>query len=370
MKKIKVMPVFGTRPEAIKMAPVIMALRADERFETVVCATAQHRQMQDQALGVFGIQPDHDLNLMKPGQSLNDVVAGVLNQMGDLLEAVKPDWVLVQGDTSTAFAAGLAAFHARIAVGHVEAGLRSYQKYAPYPEEINRKMLSAITDLHFAPTPFAKQALQKEGFADKDIAVTGNTVIDALFWVLNHTQAAPIPELAAIPENAPVILVTGHRRENFGEGFRDICEALKQIAQQYPDYHIIYPVHLNPNVQKPVLSILGDINNIHLVEPMEYVSFIHLMQRSHFIISDSGGIQEESTALGKPVLVMRDVTERPEGVQAGVCQLVGTDVEKIVSGAKQMIEDENAYQQASSARQVFGDGTAAQKILEALVAWK
>jgi len=367
VRKLKVMPIFGTRPEAIKMAPVIMALRADPRFETVVCATSQHRHMQDQALSVFGITPEYDLNLMKPGQSLNDVVSGVLIRIGAVLEREQPDWVLVQGDTSTAFAAALAAFHARIAVGHVEAGLRSYQKFAPYPEEINRKMVSALADLHFAPTAFAREALVKEGVGARHVVVTGNTVIDALFWVLNHAWLEPVATLVDVPADTPLILVTGHRRENFGDGFQNICEALKQIANAHPDYQIVYPVHLNPNVQQPVLSLLGDIPNIRLLEPLGYVPFVNLMKRARFIISDSGGIQEEATALGKPVLVMRDVTERPEGVQSGVCQLVGTDVARIVGAAERLIRDPGVYRQAAAAREVFGDGMAAEKILAALL---
>jgi UDP-N-acetylglucosamine 2-epimerase (non-hydrolysing) len=367
MRKFKIMLVFGTRPEAIKMAPVIMALRAHAaEFDTVVCTTAQHREMQDQALKIFGIEPDYDLNLMQPAQSLNDVVARVLAGVGQILEQEKPDWVLVQGDTSTAFAAGLAAYHGQIPVGHVEAGLRTYRRYAPFPEEINRKMLSALCDLHFAPTETARRALLREGYADEHICVTGNTVIDALFWVLRHVPPSPPKELDILPTDAQMILITGHRRENFGKGFRNICEAFSQIAKNHPDWHIVYPVHLNPNVRRPVLSILDGLPNVHLTDPMDYVSFVHLMRRSRFIISDSGGIQEEATALGKPVLVMRDVTERPEGVAAGVCKLVGTDVKTIVTEAERLIREPMALHLARDARQLFGDGTAAQKILEAL----
>ncbi|MCP4698807.1 MAG: UDP-N-acetylglucosamine 2-epimerase (non-hydrolyzing) [Gammaproteobacteria bacterium] len=363
--KTKVMLVFGTRPEAIKMAPVVAELKKRSAdFIPVVCVTAQHRHMQDQALSVFGIKPDYDLDLMKPGQSLNDIVSRVLQGISEIFAREKPDYVLVQGDTSTAFAAALAAFHAQIAVGHVEAGLRTHQKYAPFPEEINRKMLSTIAEKHFAPTPFAGNVLRREGYVEDSIIVTGNTVIDALFWVLKNTQPAELPELQDIFPEKPIILVTGHRRESFGEGFHDICVGLKMIAEKYPHYHIVYPVHLNPNVQEPVLSLLGGIDNVRLMQPVEYVKFVHLMKRSKFIISDSGGIQEEATALGKPVLVMRDVTERPEGVEAGVCKLVGADAQRIAAEASRLIDDPEAY--AGNTTQLFGDGFAARRIVDAL----
>jgi len=364
---MKVMVVFGTRPEAIKMAPVIQILRQQMPDDTIVCATAQHRQMQDQALEVFNIKPDYDLDLMQPGQSLNDVVSRVLQQLSPVLIKEKPDYILVQGDTSTAFAAGLAAFQLQIKVGHVEAGLRTGDKTQPYPEECNRKMLSVITDKHFAPTERSKQNLLDEGYPESDIYVTGNTVIDALYHVLGNTQPKAIEALSELPDDAPLILVTGHRRENFGQGFEDMCHGLRRLATNYPDNHIVYPVHLNPNVQKPVLDILGGVDNIHLIEPQPYVEFVHLMKRALFLISDSGGIQEEATALGKPVLVMRSVTERPEGVDAGVCKLVGTDANLIVEEASRLLEDKGALAKAGQVKTLFGDGKAAQYIVKALL---
>ena len=362
------MVIFGTRPEAIKMAPVIQALRQRLPNGTLVCATAQHRQMQDQALAVFNIQPDFDLDLMRPGQSLNDVVSRVLKQLSPILEQQRPDYILVQGDTSTAFAAALAAFHLQIKVGHVEAGLRTGDRNQPYPEEINRKMLSCLADKHFAPTTWSKQNLLDEGYPDSSIYVTGNTVIDALYQVLKQTKPDPIAALQNLPDNAPLILITGHRRENFGSGFDHICQAIKTLAQKYPQHHFVYPVHLNPNVQKPVLSLLGNIPNIYLIEPQPYIQFIHLMQRAIFLISDSGGIQEEATALGKPVLVMRSVTERPEGINAGVCQLVGTDSQKIIQAATNLIEQPKHLIAAADSKHLFGDGHAARQIIEALLA--
>lgn len=368
--KTKILFAFGTRPEAIKMAPVIVELkRRSSEFTTVVCVTAQHREMQDQAIKVFGIKPDYDLNLMKPGQSLNEIASRVLQRIGEVLEKEKPDYVLVQGDTSTAFAASIAAFHLHIPVGHVEAGLRTYQKHSPFPEEVNRKMISVLADFHFAPTEHAKHNLLKEGYNIYSIFVTGNTVIDSLFWVLKHTkpQTYSIPELRNVPSEAPIILLTGHRRENFGGGLQDICIGIKSIAEKYSKFHIIYPVHLNPNVQNPVYSILGNIKNVHLIEPMGYVPFVHLMKKARFIISDSGGIQEEATALGKPVLVMRNVTERPEAIEVGICKLVGTNPKRLLSEATLLIEDENEYQKLSGANNIFGDGFAAKRIVDALL---
>ncbi len=364
---IKVLVVFGTRPEAIKLAPVIAELRqCSSNFTTVVCATSQHREMQDQVLRVFDIKPDYDLDLMKPNQSLNEIVSRVLLGISAVLKREKPNYVLVQGDTSSALAASLAAFHLQIPVGHVEAGLRTYHKYEPFPEEINRKMVSVLADLHFAPTEHAKSNLIREGHCADSVIVTGNTVIDALFSILNHTQMPSILKLRNVPSDAPIILVTGHRRENFGKGFQDICIGLKRIAEKHSDYHVIYPVHLNPNVQEPVFSLLGEIQNIHLIDPLEYVKFVHLMKRSEFIISDSGGIQEEATALGKLVLVMRDVTERPEAVEASVCKLVGTNPERIFSEATQLIEDKSEYHKVSNSTNIFGDGFAARRIVDAL----
>jgi UDP-N-acetylglucosamine 2-epimerase (non-hydrolysing) len=367
-KKIKILLAFGTRPEAIKMAPIALELAERRRdFTPVVCVTSQHRHMQDQALRVFHIKPDYDLDLMEPGQSLNQIVSSVLHRMPQVLEQERPDYVLVQGDTSTAFAVSLAAFHLQIPIGHVEAGLRTHRKYEPFPEEINRKMISVVADMHFAPTKYSKSNLIREGYDEDSIIVTGNTVIDALFWVLDHTEHQPIPELLDVSSEAPIILVTGHRRESFGKPFRDICIGLKSIAEKYPDHHIIYPVHLNPNVRKPVFSILENIENIHLTEPLEYASFAHLISRAKIIISDSGGIQEEAAALGKRVLVMRNVTERPEGVEAGVCKLVGTDPERIFSEAVLLLEGNNECRKVRNNVTVFGDGFAGRRIVDALL---
>lgn len=363
----KVMLIAGTRPEAIKMAPIfqVLSARAD-RFDVTVCATAQHRQMLDQVLRIFEITPKFDLDAMRPGQSLNGLVPEVMRGLDTVLQRERPDLVLVQGDTSSALAGAMAAFHLQIPVGHVEAGLRTYNKQAPYPEEVNRRLISAIADLHFAPTRHAGENLLREGVGQEDIEVTGNTVIDALFWVLANRHADVSGLLADVPWDAPWILVTGHRRESFGEGFRNICRALAELAARYPEQQIVYPVHLNPRVRETVFGMLGDARNIHLVEPMDYVPFVHLMQRSEFIISDSGGIQEEATALGKPVLVTREVTERPEAVMAGVCKLVGTDTEKILHEATALIEQNSVFQQNAGAREVYGDGHAAERIAAAI----
>jgi UDP-N-acetylglucosamine 2-epimerase (non-hydrolysing) len=367
-KKIQILLAFGTRSEAIKMAPIVIELIQRRRdFIPVVCLTSQHRQMQDQAVRVFDIRPDYDLNLMRPGQSLNEIVSSILRAIPEVLEKEKPDYVLVQGDTSTALAVSMAAFHLRIPIGHVEAGLRTYHKYEPFPEEINRKMISVIADTHFVPTKHSKSNLIKEGYDEDSIIITGNTVIDALFWVLDHTQPQQIPELMNLPSEIPIILVTGHRRENFGKRFQNICMGLKSIAEKYPKYNIIYPVHLNPNIKKPVFSILGNTENIHLVEPIGYANFVHLMNRSKIIISDSGGIQEEAAALGKRVLVMRNVTERPEAVEAGVCKLVGTDPERILSEAALLLEDHNEYCKVSNNVTLFGDGFAGRRIVDAIL---
>ncbi len=364
---IKVLVVFGTRPEAIKLAPVIAELgQRSSNFTTVVCATSQHREMQDQVLRVFDIKPDYDLDLMKPNQLLNEIASRVLLGISAVLERERPNYVLVQGDTSSALAASLAAFNLQIPVGHVEAGLRTHRKYEPFPEEINRKMVSVLADLHFAPTEHAKNNLIREGHCADSVIVTGNTVIDALFSILNHTQMPSILELRDVPSDVPIILVTGHRRENFGKGFQDICIGLKRIAEKRPDYHIIYPVHLNPNVQGPVFSLLGEIKNIHLIKPLEYVKFVHLMRKSEFIISDSGGIQEEATALGKLVFVMRDVTERPEAVESGMCKLVGTNPERIFSEAIRLIENKSECHKVINSTNIFGDGFAARRIVDAL----
>ncbi|KJR16045.1 UDP-N-acetylglucosamine 2-epimerase (non-hydrolyzing) [Vibrio sp. S234-5] len=372
MSKKKVLTVFGTRPEAIKMAPLVHALAADERFEAKVCVTAQHREMLDQVLELFEITPDYDLNLMKAGQTLNEVTARILLELKPVLQEFKPDVVLVHGDTATTFAASLAAYYEQIAVGHVEAGLRTGNIYSPWPEEANRKLTGALTTYHFAPTETSKQNLLQENYAPENIFITGNTVIDALLMVkekieqdadLKATLAAQFPYL---DESKKLILVTGHRRESFGGGFERICEALAKTAKQHPEVQILYPMHLNPNVREPVNRILGSVENVLLIEPQQYLPFIYLMDRAHIILTDSGGIQEEAPSLGKPVLVMRDTTERPEAVAAGTVKLVGTDVEKIVSNLNTLLSDSKAYQAMSFAHNPYGDGKACQRILDSL----
>lgn len=364
----KVLTVFGTRPEAIKMAPLVHALAADERLESKVCVTAQHREMLDQVLSLFEITPDYDLNLMKVGQTLNDVTARILLELKPVLQEFKPDVVLVHGDTATTFAASLAAYYEQIAVGHVEAGLRTGNIYSPWPEEANRKLTGALATYHFSPTETSKANLLREGYDQKNIFVTGNTVIDALLMVkdkidndltLSSSLAAKFPFL---DENKKLILVTGHRRESFGSGFERICEALAITAKTNPDIQILYPMHLNPNVRGPVNRILGSINNIILIEPQEYLPFIYLMMRSYIILTDSGGIQEEAPSLGKPVLVMRETTERPEAVAAGTVKLVGTDVNKIVTGLAELLNDNDAYQAMCFAHNPYGDGLSCKEI--------
>ncbi|ARR45717.1 UDP-N-acetylglucosamine 2-epimerase (non-hydrolyzing) [Vibrio campbellii] len=372
MSKKKILTVFGTRPEAIKMAPLVHALANDERFEAKCCVTAQHREMLDQVLELFEIKPDYDLNLMKAGQSLNDVTARILLELKSVLQEFKPDVVLVHGDTATTFAASLAAYYEQIEVGHVEAGLRTGNIYAPWPEEANRKLTGALTKYHFAPTETSQNNLLKENTNPADISITGNTVIDALLMVkdkidndaaLNEQLAAQFPMLK---EDKKLILVTGHRRESFGGGFERICEALACTAKENPDAQILYPVHLNPNVREPVNRILSNVDNVHLIEPQQYLPFIYLMSRAHIILTDSGGIQEEAPSLGKPVLVMRDTTERPEAVAAGTVKLVGTDVDKIVTGLEVLLKDEEAYKAMSFAHNPYGDGLACQRILDEL----
>lgn len=369
---MKVLSVFGTRPEAIKMAPLVHLLAKDSRFEAKVCVTAQHREMLDQVLELFEIKPDYDLNLMKVGQSLNEVTARIILELSPLLKEFKPDIVLVHGDTATTFAASLAAYYEQIAVGHVEAGLRTGNIYSPWPEEGNRKLTGALTKYHFAPTDTSKSNLLKENYPEKSIHVTGNTVIDALLMVknkiddnvsLSNTLSSHFPML---DKNKKLILVTGHRRESFGVGFERICEALALTAKKYPSSQILYPMHLNPNVREPVNRILKGINNIFLIEPQQYLPFIYLMNRAHIILTDSGGIQEEAPSLGKPVLVMRDTTERPEAVEAGTVKLVGTDVATITSAINELMENEDAYEAMSFAHNPYGDGNACSKILDVL----
>ena len=347
----KILAVFGTRPEAIKLAPVIRELAAHpEQFATHVCVSAQHRSMLDQVLETFAIRPQHDLQVMQPGQDLFEVTTRCVERLRPVLEAERPDWVLVQGDTTTTFAASLAAFYLGIRVGHVEAGLRTHDKLRPFPEEINRRLTTHLSDLHFAPTSGARDNLLREGIAAETIYVTGNTGIDALLYVREHCTASVsvIRGLERWKGDRPLVLVTGHRRESFGEGFRRICEALRQIALR-GDVDLIYPVHLNPNVQGPVRRLLGDLPNVFLIEPVEYVPFVVLMDRARLILTDSGGIQEEAPSLGKPVLVLRDVTERPEGVAAGNARLVGTDPDRIVSETARLLEDASEYARMSRA---------------------
>lgn len=371
------MLVFGTRPEAIKMAPLFHALKAcPEQFETKVCVTAQHRQMLDQVLRVFEINPDIDLNLMKAGQDLYDVTASVLLGMRDVLRQHKPDALLVHGDTTTSLAAAMAGFYAGVPVGHVEAGLRTHDVYAPFPEEFNRQVASKVTRWHFAPTEFSQQNLLNERVDEDQISVTGNTVIDALLWVLARidSDAGRQAELTSfmhsrLPfawQSERFILITGHRRENFGDGFLQICEALKDLAARYPNVHFVYPVHLNPNVQQPVKSLLADLLNVHLIEPLDYEPFVYLLKHSHIVLTDSGGIQEEAPSLGKPVLVMRDVTERPEAVDAGTVILVGANRERIVANVSELLENDATYKRMSRAHNPYGDGKACERIIDVL----
>lgn len=367
----KILLVFGTRPEAIKMAPLVKALQQHTGFESKVCVTAQHREMLDQVLELFEITPDFDLNLMKAGQSLNDVTAAILLQLKPVLEGFKPDVVLVHGDTATTLAASLAAYYQQIKVGHVEAGLRTGNIYNPWPEEGNRKLTGVLSHYHFAPTQNSVANLQKESITD-NIVETGNTVIDALLTVrdkitgdakLKQSMQAMFPMLDA---SKKLVLVTGHRRESFGGGFERICEALRQIALNHPEALIVYPVHLNPNVQEPVNRLLKGVENIHLIEPQQYLPFVYLMDQSYLILTDSGGIQEEAPSLGKPVLVMRETTERPEAVAAGTVELVGTDTQVITQAVAKLLQDAAHYQAMSQAHNPYGDGKACQRIVEFL----
>lgn len=364
---MKVLTVFGTRPEAIKMAPVVGALQSAPGLIGEVCVTAQHREMLDQVLNLFDIRPDYDLDVMRPGQGLTEITASVVRGMQPVLAESRPDVVLVHGDTTTTFAAALAAFYEKIPVGHVEAGLRTGDKYAPWPEEMNRRLAGAITTWHFAPTARARQNLLNEGVAESAITVTGNTVIDALLTVVKETRGddAVHGQFDFLDLDKRTILVTGHRRENFGDGFHNICQALRRLAMR-TDVQIVYPVHLNPNVQKPVRDMLSGRNNVHLIEPLDYLPFVALMDRADLIITDSGGIQEEAPSLGKPVLVMRDATERPEAVDAGTVVLVGTDERKIAAEANRLLDNEAAYAAMARAHNPYGDGKAAGRIVEIL----
>jgi len=371
MKKILI--VFGTRPEAIKMAPLVKAFEKEMSVILKVCVTAQHREMLDQVLELFEIKPDYDLNLMKPGQDLYDITANVLLGLKDVLSDFKPDIVLVHGDTTTTSSASLAAFYQQIKVGHVEAGLRTGDIYSPWPEEANRQITGILANYHFAPTATSQNNLLKENKDPENIIVTGNTVIDTLFLALEkiktnkelqdkiHYQLST--NNYSLQDNRKNILVTGHRRENHGQGFINICEALKEIAIINPEIDIVYPVHLNPNVQKPVKEILSNISNVHLIEPLQYEQFIYLMNKSYFIITDSGGVQEEAPSLGKPVLVMRDTTERPEAVESGTVKLVGTNKESIINEAQKLLDDRNEYNTMAKAHNPYGDGKACERIV-------
>ena len=381
----KVMLVFGTRPEAIKMAPLVKEFQKQpKRVETVVCVTGQHREMLDQVLKIFDIKPDYDLNIMKQGQDLYDVTARVLTGMRDVLKEVKPDVVLVHGDTTTSTAAALAAFYQQIPVGHVEAGLRTHNIYSPWPEEMNRLLTGRLATYHFSPTPLSRNNLIKESVDDRNIIITGNTVIDALYWVVDKiknnkeldNELEDILNKAGYDVNRlnngkKLVLITGHRRENFGDGFINMCTAIKDLTVKYPDLDFVYPMHLNPNVRKPIHEVFGEnlsgLKNMFFIEPLEYLSFVYLMEKSSIVLTDSGGIQEEAPGLGKPVLVMRDTTERPEALDAGTVKLVGTDYNKIVNEVSSLIDDKAAYEKMSKAVNPYGDGLACGRIVNALL---
>lgn len=369
---LKVLSVFGTRPEAIKMAPLALALAEDDRFESKVCVTAQHRQMLDQVLDLFELTPDYDLNIMQPGQDLNGVTTAILQGIKEVFEDFKPDIVLVHGDTATTFATALAAYYQQIPVAHVEAGLRTGNLYSPWPEEGNRKLTGALAALHFAPTENSRSNLLNEGIKAEFVHVTGNTVIDALLDVVKKLEASSSLKAALenqfsfIRNTEKLILVTGHRRESFGGGFERICHALVDTAKAFPEVEIVYPVHLNPNVREPINRLLSGIDNIHLIEPLDYLPFVYLMNQSFIILTDSGGIQEEAPSLGKPVLVMRETTERPEAVEAGTVKLVGTERNAIAENLKLLLTDTAAYESMSFAHNPYGDGKACQRIIEVL----
>jgi len=376
MKKILV--VFGTRPEAIKMAPLLLELEQyTEIIETKVCVTAQHRHMLDQVLDIFGIEPDFDLDIMKADQDLFDITEAIIHGMKEVFTSYKPDLVCVHGDTTTAFASALSAFYAGISVAHIEAGLRSGDLYSPWPEEANRKLITVLTSLHFAPTTTSRENLLQENVTESTVFVTGNTVIDALLWMVNRISNDEVYRMKIEEEiltyydrfsmEKRFVLITGHRRENFGGGFIDICQAIRQLALAYPEVDFIYPVHLNPNVQKPVYEILNDLDNVYLIKPLEYEAFVYLMSRSYLILTDSGGIQEEAPSLGKPVLVMRENTERPEALESGTVKLVGTNTQKIVSETSKLLDDTLEYEKMKKATNPYGDGTAAKKIIKVIL---
>lgn len=382
---MKIMLVFGTRPEAIKMAPLVKEFQKhSENFETIVCVTGQHRQMLDQVLELFEITPDYDLNIMKQGQDLYDVTARVLVGMRDVLRESNPDVVLVHGDTTTSTAAALAAFYQQIPVGHVEAGLRTHNIYSPWPEEMNRQITGRIATFHFSPTPLSKQNLLAEGINEEKIFVTGNTVIDALYMIVDKIKSDKLLDVELenllrqsgydvnrLNNGKKLVLITGHRRENFGDGFINMCTAIKDLTQKYPDVDFVYPMHLNPNVRKPIHEVFGEdlsnLGNMFFIEPLEYLSFVYLMEKSNIVLTDSGGIQEEAPGLGKPVLVMRDTTERPEALEAGTVKLVGTDYCKIVNEVSQLLDNQKYYDEMSKAVNPYGDGQACKRIISKLI---
>ena len=368
MRRIKALIVIGTRPEAIKTAPVIMEMyRRPESFEVCICVTGQHREMLDQVLQLFSIKPDYDLNIMKDDQSLSELTSRLLHALDRIIFRENPDWVLVQGDTTSAMVGSLVAYYHGIKIGHIEAGLRTYDKHHPFPEEINRRITGTVADFHFAPTPIARDNLVREGVADQTISVTGNTVIDSLLHVVRIFENEHLEELKEIPDSRRLILVTAHRRENFGKSLDQICSAIRTIADIYGDeVHFVYPVHLNPNIRNPVKQLLSNIRNITLLDPLPYRAFVQLMNRSYLILTDSGGIQEEAPSLNKPVLVMRNTTERPEAIEAGAAKIVGTDSGSIVKAAKNLLDNSAEYQSMANTKNPYGDGNAAEKICEAL----
>jgi len=370
----KILFILGTRPEVIKLAPIINLIKTkkQDQFQAIVCATSQHRTMQDQMLKIFGIEPDIDLNIMKPNQDLYYLTGALIQALKPVMQEQKPDIAIVQGDTTTVLMGSLAAYYANIPIGHVEAGLRTHNRRQPFPEEINRTLAAPLVDYHFAPTSTAKENLLQENITEKNIYITGNTVIDAVFWMKQHwntltiEQTLPKDVVRIIQSKQPYILITGHRRESFGEGFLSICTAIKLLAEKYKDHHFIYPVHLNPNVQKPVFDILQDHSNIHLIDPVSYEQFVYLMDNCYLVLTDSGGVQEEAPSLGKPVLVMRETTERPEGVIAGTAKLVGTNHNTIVDSVSELIDNKQSYEAMAIAVNPYGDGHASENILKIL----
>lgn len=370
MEKSKILIVFGTRPEGIKMAPLVHKMRSDTRFDTVVCSTGQHKEMLDQVMQIFDITPDINLSIMSHGQTLDEVTARILIKMTEVLESIKPDLVLVHGDTTTAMAAALSSFYKGTPVGHVEAGLRTFDLSAPFPEEFNRQVVTKVSSLHFAPTETSRANLIAEGVDIAKVAVTGNTVIDALFWMIEKNEQSSsalkdyfLANLGWCVLDRKFVLITGHRRENFGDGFLSICSAIAAVAKKYPDIAFVYPVHLNPKVREPVNAILGGIANVYLISPLEYKEFVFLLSHCHFVLTDSGGIQEEAPSLGKPVLVMRDVTERPEAVEAGTVKLVGSSESVLIKNISSLLDDETAYTEMSRAHNPYGDGRACDRII-------